>query len=71
MKEEKSLLLQFFGESPEMQIVDFLMENYLFDYMKKDMECVCQRFNMEPATFIKRFIIDPEIANHYEEKGEF
>lgn len=35
-RETKSALLQFIGATPEMRVVDFLMENYLFDYFKKD-----------------------------------
>ena len=35
--EEMSLLLRFFGATPAMRVIDFLMENYLFEYLKKEM----------------------------------
>ena len=34
--EEKSLLVQFLGESPTVKIIDFLIENKGIDYSKKD-----------------------------------
>ena len=36
MKEGASLLLQFLGDTPETRVIDFMMENYLFEYLKKE-----------------------------------
>ena len=33
---EKSLFVRFFGDAPLVRILDFLMENKLFDYTKTD-----------------------------------
>ncbi|MBI5225477.1 hypothetical protein HY989_06420 [Candidatus Micrarchaeota archaeon] len=34
---EKSMLLKCLGESAEMRIIDFLLENRIFDYSKKQL----------------------------------
>lgn len=35
--EEKSVLLEYLGESTLLRILDFLLDNRVFDYSKKDM----------------------------------
>ncbi len=36
MKNEKSLFAEFFGDYPMIRVLDFLLENDVFDYSKKD-----------------------------------
>ncbi|HLD59286.1 MAG TPA: hypothetical protein VI977_06695 [archaeon] len=43
MKSNKSLFLEFFGDYPLIRILDFLLENNLFDYSKKD---ICRNANV-------------------------
>ena len=31
-KENKTLFLEQFGDTPQLRVLDFLMENYMFDY---------------------------------------
>ena len=33
---EKSLLLEFLGDTPLIRVIDFLLENSIFDYTKTD-----------------------------------
>lgn len=41
------------------------------DFLTEKINCLSTRFNTQPASFVKRFIIDPAIAKYFEEKGEF
>ena len=34
--EEKSLFVDFFGDYPLIRVLDFLVENEIFDYTKKE-----------------------------------
>jgi len=36
MAEDKSLFVEFFGDYPIIRVLDFLIENDIFDYSKKD-----------------------------------
>lgn len=36
MKEHKSLFVEFFGDYPAIRVLDFLIENDIFDYSKKE-----------------------------------
>lgn len=36
MDENKSLFIEFFGDYPIIRVLDFLIENDIFDYSKKD-----------------------------------
>jgi hypothetical protein len=36
MKNDKSLFVEFFGDYPIIRVLDFLIENDVFDYSKKD-----------------------------------
>ncbi|MDD5148016.1 MAG: hypothetical protein PHH08_00960 [Candidatus ainarchaeum sp.] len=36
MPEDKSLFVEFFGDYPIIRVLDFLIENDIFDYSKKD-----------------------------------
>lgn len=36
MTEDKSLFVEFFGDYPIIRVLDFLIENDIFDYSKKD-----------------------------------
>ena len=35
MNSDKSILLEIFGDSPRMKMIDFLLENHIFDYSKR------------------------------------
>lgn len=32
VKENKSLFLQYFGDTPQLRVLDFLIDNHMFDY---------------------------------------
>ncbi|MFH1750596.1 MAG: hypothetical protein ABH863_02865 [Candidatus Micrarchaeota archaeon] len=49
---EKSVLLEYLGDSPEMRIIDFLIENKSFDFSKKQM---IEGTQMGKATFYAHF----------------
>ncbi|PIN99652.1 hypothetical protein COT72_05230 [archaeon CG10_big_fil_rev_8_21_14_0_10_43_11] len=49
---EKSVLVEYLGDSPIIRIVDFLVENKLFDYSKKQ---IMEEINLSKATFFKYF----------------
>ncbi len=51
-KEYQSLLLKTLGESPKLKIVDFFMDNPLFDFTKKE---VIEALGMSKQTFYKYF----------------
>lgn len=36
MAEDKSLFVEFFGDYPVIRVLDFLIENDIFDYSKRD-----------------------------------
>ncbi|MBI4210783.1 MAG: hypothetical protein HY544_04730 [Candidatus Diapherotrites archaeon] len=36
MAEDRSMFVEFFGDYPMIRVLDFLMENSVFDYSKKD-----------------------------------
>lgn len=44
----ESLLLKAFGRSPQLRIVDFLMDNRLFDFSKKE---IIEELGMSKTTF--------------------
>lgn len=46
--EAESLLLKAFGKSPQMRIVDFLIDNRLFDFSKKE---IIEGLGMSKTTF--------------------
>lgn len=54
LKEDKkpdgSLLLQHLGKNPKLKILDFLMDNPLFDFSKKE---IIEGSGMSKATFYK------------------
>ncbi len=35
MNSDKSILLEIFGDSPRMKVIDFFLENHIFDYSKR------------------------------------
>lgn len=35
MNSDKSIFLEIFGDSPRMKVLDFLLENHIFDYSKR------------------------------------
>jgi DNA-binding transcriptional ArsR family regulator len=51
-KEYQSLLIETLGESPKLRIVDFFMDNPLFDFTKKE---VIEALGMSKQTFYKYF----------------
>ncbi len=50
MKEDKTLLLECLGNSPILQIVDFFLDNRLFDYSKQE---IIENLGMGRATFFR------------------
>ncbi|MBL7160627.1 MAG: winged helix-turn-helix transcriptional regulator [Candidatus Aenigmarchaeota archaeon] len=52
MNKEKSLLLEMLGSSPEMRIIDFFLDNKLFDFSKKE---IIEETGMSKATFYKHW----------------
>ena len=51
-KEYQSILLKTLGESPKLRIIDFFMDNPLFDFTKKE---VIEALGMSKQTFYKYF----------------
>ena len=51
-KEYQSILLKTLGASPKLRIVDFFMDNPLFDFTKKE---VIEALGMSKQTFYKYF----------------
>lgn len=52
MSEERSLLRDVLGNSPEMRIIDFFLDNKLFDFSKKE---IIEETGMSKATFYKHW----------------
>ena len=50
MDEEKSVLIEYLGDTPILRIIDFLLENRLFDYSKKQ---IIEGTGLAKATFYK------------------
>ena len=48
MESDKSLLVNMLGSSPEMRILDFFLDNKLFDFSKKE---IIEETGMSKATF--------------------
>lgn len=55
---DMSLLLQFLGKTPKLRILDFLMDNPLHDFSKKE---IIEGTGMSKATFYKYW---PEIEEN-------
>ncbi|MEM2092153.1 MAG: winged helix-turn-helix domain-containing protein [Candidatus Bathyarchaeia archaeon] len=51
-KEHQSILLKTFGDSPKLRIIDFFLDNPLFDFTKKE---VIEALGMSKQTFYKYF----------------
>ncbi|MEM3905957.1 MAG: winged helix-turn-helix domain-containing protein [Nitrososphaerota archaeon] len=51
-KEYQSLLLKTLGDSPKLRIIDFFLDNLLFDFTKKE---VIEALGMSKQTFYKYF----------------
>jgi len=51
-KEYHSLLLKTLGDSPKLRIIDFFLDNPLFDFTKKE---VIEALGMSKQTFYKYF----------------
>jgi len=51
-KEYQSILLKTLGESPKLRIIDFFLDNPLFDFTKKE---VIEALGMSKQTFYKYF----------------
>jgi AraC-like DNA-binding protein len=51
-KEYQSILLKTFGDSPKLRIIDFFLDNPLFDFTKKE---VIEALGMSKQTFYKYF----------------
>ena len=57
-KEYQSILLKTLGDSPKLRIIDFFLDNPLFDFTKKE---VIEALGMSKQTFYKYF---PEIEEY-------
>jgi len=57
-REYESILIQTLGESPKLRIVDFFLDNPLFDFTKKE---VIEALGMSKQTFYKYF---PEVEEY-------
>ncbi|MGB9728204.1 MAG: winged helix-turn-helix domain-containing protein [Nitrososphaeria archaeon] len=51
-KEYQSILLKTFGDSPKLRIIDFFLDNPLFDFTKKE---IIEALGMSKQTFYKYF----------------
>jgi hypothetical protein len=51
-KEDNSVLIEYLGDNPMIRIVDFLIENKIFDYSKKQ---IMEGADISKATFFKYF----------------
>jgi DNA-binding transcriptional ArsR family regulator len=51
-KEYQSILLKTLGDSPKLRIIDFFLDNPLFDFTKKE---VIEALGMSKQTFYKYF----------------
>ena len=49
-KDEKSVLLEYLGDHPLLRILDFLLENQIYDYSKKD---IIENSGVAKASFYK------------------
>lgn len=52
MFEKESVFIEYFGDCPVLRIIDFLIEDYLFDYSMKD---IAKESNVAWNTFKKYF----------------
>ncbi|MCK4319825.1 winged helix-turn-helix transcriptional regulator [Candidatus Micrarchaeota archaeon] len=50
MAEKEAVLIEYFGDTPIIRIIDFLLENRLFDYSKKE---IIEQTGLAKATFYK------------------
>ena len=57
-REHQSILLKTLGDSPKLRIIDFFLDNPLFDFTKKE---VIEGLGMSKQTFYKYF---PEIEEY-------
>ena len=48
--EDKSVLLEYFGDTPLLRVIDFLLENRIFDYSKKQ---IIDETGLSKVTFYK------------------
>jgi len=52
-KEYESILIKTLGDSPKLRIIDFFLDNPLFDFTKKE---VIEALGMSKQTFYKYFL---------------
>jgi len=57
-KEYESIIIKTLGDSPKLRIVDFFLDNPLFDFTKKE---VIEALGMSKQTFYKYF---PELGEY-------
>ena len=48
--QEESLLINLLGNSPKMRIIDFFLDNKMFDFSKKE---IIEELGMSKTTFYK------------------
>ncbi len=61
MVEKEAVLIEYFGNTPIIRIIDFLLENRLFDYSKKE---IIEETGLAKATFYKYWdrLVDLELV---------
>lgn len=52
MQRDRTVLTEYFGDHPMLRILEFLIENKMFDYSKKQM---AEETNLSKVTFLKYF----------------
>jgi DNA-binding transcriptional ArsR family regulator len=57
-KEYESIIIKTLGDSPKLRIIDFFLDNLLFDFTKKE---VIEALGMSKQTFYKYF---PELEEY-------
>ena len=57
-KKHESILIKTLGDSPKLRIIDFLLDNPLFDFTKKE---IIEALGMSKQTFYKHF---PDLEKH-------
>jgi DNA-binding transcriptional ArsR family regulator len=58
MRKAESIIIKTFGDSPKLRIIDFFLDNPMFDFTKKE---VIEALGMSKQTFYKYF---PELEEY-------
>jgi hypothetical protein len=55
-KENKSLFLQYFGDTPQLRVIDFLIDNFMFDFPMTEMARESQVSYNSIKLFFKKWV---------------